>query len=247
MQVIGRTFLPRVFKLRRRVVLQYLLITSFYPSVAVAWILGAINALLFITVQAQGISVPLHVWIVLYIDATAFQLWVYLRARRFNVSPFDQSASGGLLGMAMTVMAAPVYAAALLNTVFGQRTKFMVTPKAQSATGDSWLTFRRYVIWAGLYSVLIGIGVFVRHSAPATFGWPILALAITLAPIAIWQADKRDTAAGRVSRAERRRERDRLHLAQRPGESGGPIAPVAPHRLAPSTLANATADAMEAS
>ena len=102
-QAIGRTFLPRVFRLRPKALLQYLLITSFYPTMALGWLLGAVNAGLFIVLHARGIIVPIGVWAALYADTTVFQLWVYMRARRHNVSPFDRSSSGGPIGMAMTV------------------------------------------------------------------------------------------------------------------------------------------------
>jgi hypothetical protein len=202
LQVIGRYFLPRVFKLKLRVFLHYLLIVSFYPSMALAWLLGAVNAVLFATVQAQGISVPIQVWTVLYLDATAFQFWVYIRSRRHNVSPFDVSRSGGLIGMAMTVMTAPMYAGALVNALLLRRGVFTVTPKGKAATGDSLRTFRRYFLWAGLYAVLLGFGILVRHQPPTTYGWPILAIAITMAPVVLWRGEQRGLRAAERARRD---------------------------------------------
>jgi hypothetical protein len=202
LQVIGRYFLPRAFKLKLRVLLHYLLIVSFYPSMALAWLLGAVNAVLFATVQAQGISVPIQVWTVLYLDATAFQFWVYLRSRRHNVSPFDVSRSGGLIGMAMTVMTAPMYAGALINALLLRRGVFTVTPKGKAATGDSLRTFRRYFLWAGLYAALLGFGILFRHQSATTYGWPILAIAITMTPVVLWRAEQRGKQAEERARRE---------------------------------------------
>jgi cellulose synthase/poly-beta-1,6-N-acetylglucosamine synthase-like glycosyltransferase len=189
-QAIGRTFLPRVFRLRPKALLQYLLITSFYPTMALGWLLGAVNAGLFIVLHARGIIVPIGVWAALYTDTTVFQLWVYMRARRHNVSPFDRSSSGGPIGMAMTVMAAPIYAGSFLNALAFRRGRFRVTPKGKWSTGDSWRTFRRHLCWSGVYLVVVVV-LLATGSSPAVLWWPVLALLTTSAPPLLWRAQVR--------------------------------------------------------
>ena len=189
-QVIGRTFLPRITRLRPQAILQYILITSFYPTMALGWLLGAVNAVLFVVLHARGIVVPIGVWAALYADTTMFQLWVYLRARRHNVSPFDRASSGGLLGMAMTVVTAPIYAGALLNALAFRRGRFTVTPKGKSSTGDSWRTFRRHLGWVAVYLVVV-IVLLATGSSPAVLWWPTLALLTASAPSLLWWGQSR--------------------------------------------------------
>ncbi len=189
-QAIGRTFLPRVTRLRPRALLQYVLITSFYPTMALGWLLGAVNTALFVALRARGIVVPIGVWAALYTDTTLFQLWVYLRARRYNVSPFDRASSGGPLGMAMTVMTAPIYATSLLNALTFRRGRFRVTPKGRSSTFDSWQTFRCHLGWAAAY--VVAISVLLATGSPLTvLWWPALALITAGAPVLLWYGQSR--------------------------------------------------------
>ena len=101
---------------------------------ALGWILGTINAVLFLTLGATGIVVPPELWLALYIDATLFQLWLYIRNRRYNVSPYEDGDSPGLRGMIMSVLSAPIYATSLFATVLRRPARFVVTPKSRRPT-----------------------------------------------------------------------------------------------------------------
>lgn len=186
-QVIASTFLRRGWRLRPPQLLHYSLIASFYPSMALGWLLGAVNAALLVGVGAGGISVPLQLWTLLYLDTTAFQLWVYVRARRHNVSPVEESGTSGLVGMAMSIVTSSMYALALSNAAARRRGRFVVTPKGAAAGEDSWRTFRIQIGWATAYLSLLGVAVFARHSPPLTLMWPVIALLISIAPIAAWR------------------------------------------------------------
>lgn len=127
--------------------LHYCLLTSFYPAMALGWLFGAVNAVLFLTLGVQGIVVPVQLWLALYVDAAVIQLWLYVRNRRYNVSPYEVEGSSGLKGMMMSTIASPIYAASLIATLLRLPARFIVTPKGQSTSADGLFTFRRHIQW----------------------------------------------------------------------------------------------------
>jgi cellulose synthase/poly-beta-1,6-N-acetylglucosamine synthase-like glycosyltransferase len=166
--------------------LHYCLITTFYPSMAIGWILGAVNAVLFLSLGVQGVVVPVQLWLALYIDATAFQLWVYLRNRRYNVSPYEAEGSSGVKGMLMSIYASPIFAASLIATLLRLPARFVVTPKGLSSTADHVLTFRRHLQWALVLVAAIVASIVMGYAAPAVLLWPVVALCACLAPPTLW-------------------------------------------------------------
>jgi cellulose synthase/poly-beta-1,6-N-acetylglucosamine synthase-like glycosyltransferase len=165
--------------------LHYLLIVAFYPSMALGWVLGLVNATLYLTLGASGIVVPPALWLALYVDATLFQLWVYVRNRRHNVSPFDDEDSAGLRGMVMSVLTSPIYAASLIAAVLRRPARFVVTAKDSASTRDSLGAFWRHLAWALLLVAGITTAYVEGFANLDVLMWPALALLITLAPLAI--------------------------------------------------------------
>ncbi|SDP75342.1 Glycosyltransferase, catalytic subunit of cellulose synthase and poly-beta-1,6-N-acetylglucosamine synthase [Arthrobacter sp. ok909] len=162
--------------------LHYALITTFYPSMALGWLLGALNAVLFLTFGASGISVPLEVWIALYTDTTLFQLWVYGRNRRYNVSPVEPAGTLGLAGMAMSIVASPIYAAAFVQSIFGRAGKFAVTPKGAVVAGDSLRSYRTHFAWLAVFTAATAAALLQGYFTWAVYIWPAVAILTCLAP-----------------------------------------------------------------
>ncbi|MDF2975887.1 MAG: glycosyl transferase, partial [Actinomycetospora sp.] len=181
-EVLLKEMLFRLPKLSPGRALHYVLITTFYPSMAIGWVLGAVNACLFLALGVQGVVVPVQLWLALYVDATAFQLWVYLRNRRYNVSPYEAEGSSGIKGMLMSIFASPIFAASLIATMLRLPARFVVTPKGLSSSADHILTFRRHLQWALLLIGAIVLAVLQGYAAPAVLLWPSVALAACLAP-----------------------------------------------------------------
>lgn len=185
-EILSGPFWKRLRRLSPGRVLHYVLITTFYPSMAIGWILGSVNAVLYLTLGVSGIVVPPQLWLALYIDATAFQLWVYIRNRRYNVSPYEKENSPGVRGMAMSVISAPVYASSLIATLLRRPAKFVVTPKSDAATQDRLVTFRRHLQWTVLLGCALGASVVLGYANIDVMMWPALALLISLTPVALW-------------------------------------------------------------
>ncbi|WP_218616309.1 glycosyltransferase family 2 protein [Pseudonocardia abyssalis] len=185
-EILSGPFWKRLRRLTPGRTLHYLLITTFYPSMAAGWILGGVNAVLYLTMGVSGIVVPPQLWLALYIDATAFQLWVYIRNRRYNVSPYEEENSPGVRGMAMSVISSPIYASSLIATLLRRPAKFVVTPKSDAATRDRLITFRRHLQWTALLGVALAGSVVLGYANLEVMMWPALALLISLAPVALW-------------------------------------------------------------
>lgn len=67
--------------------LNYTLMLVYYPMTAVNWLLGVLSCALFLWFGASGTQVSSKVWLMLYADAAALQVGLYLWNRRHNVSP----------------------------------------------------------------------------------------------------------------------------------------------------------------
>jgi cellulose synthase/poly-beta-1,6-N-acetylglucosamine synthase-like glycosyltransferase len=186
-EILGALFWRRAVRLRPGHLLHYSLILTFYPSMALGWILGALNAVLYVSLGAKGIEVPAAVWLMLYADAAAFQFALYIWNRRYNVSPHEVSGSFGLIGMLMSVLSAPIYAATLLKALTRRPTSFVVTPKGAAASADGIRTFRWHLQWAAGFLLVLAGMLIVRTAGVLTCMWSILAVLICATPIVLWR------------------------------------------------------------
>ncbi|WP_405528972.1 cellulose synthase catalytic subunit [Streptomyces avidinii] len=166
--------------------LNYTLMLVYYPMTAVNWLLGILSCVLFLWFGASGTQVPAKVWLMLYADAAALQVGLYLWNRRHNVSPHEPAGSGGVAGMALSAVCAPVYLRSLGSAVLRTEGRFVVTPKGGDASPDRPATFRIHLFWAAVLIVSLLASVCFGHTHVAMRVWALLALAITLAPLAVW-------------------------------------------------------------
>ena len=166
--------------------LNYTLMLVYYPMTAVNWLLGILSCVLFLWFGASGTQVSSAVWLMIYSDAVALQIGLYLWNRRHNVSPHEPEGSGGLAGMAMSALSAPIYLKSLGAAVLRTRGRFVVTPKGGEASPDRVLTFRIHLAWAAVLVVSLAASVHFHHTHAAMRTWSVLALALTLSPLAVW-------------------------------------------------------------
>ncbi|MFF2652820.1 glycosyltransferase family 2 protein [Streptomyces sp. NPDC058045] len=174
----GRMPLGRLFS--------YSLMLVYYPMTAVNWVLGILSCTLFLWFGASGTQVSASVWMMLYSDAAALQIGLYLWNRRHNVSPHEPEGSGGLAGMVMSALSAPIYALSLGSAVLRRPCRFVVTPKGGTASPDRLGTFRVHLTWAGVLAASLAASVVLHHTHAAMRTWASLALAIALAPAVVW-------------------------------------------------------------
>jgi cellulose synthase/poly-beta-1,6-N-acetylglucosamine synthase-like glycosyltransferase len=167
--------------------LNYALMVTYYPMSAVNWILGALSCALFLGLGASGVHIESSVWLMLYSDAAALQIGLYMWNRRHNVSPHEPEGSSGLAGMVMSALSAPLYTRSFAEAVLRRRSGFVVTPKGDSASPDRLMTFRIHLFWAAVLGTSLVASFFLGHTHVAMRTWAALALVIALTPVLAWQ------------------------------------------------------------
>ncbi|MFJ6907413.1 glycosyltransferase family 2 protein [Streptomyces griseoluteus] len=165
----------------------YTMMIVFYPMSALNWVLAALSCALFLGLGASGVNIDPTVWLMLYGNASALQIGLYLWNRRHNVSPHEPEGSGGIAGMMMSALSAPVYARSLLDAVLRRRSGFVVTPKGDSVSPDTLFgTFRIHWFFVAVFAGSLTAGFALDHAHPAMITWAVFALLITASPILVW-------------------------------------------------------------
>jgi hypothetical protein len=160
----------------------------FYPMSALNWLLAALSCALFLGLGASGVNIDPAIWLMLYGNASALQIGLYVWNRRHNVSPHEPEGSGGVAGMIMSALSAPLYAKALIDSVLRRKSKFVVTPKGDSASPDTWFgTFRYHWYFIAIFGGSIGAGFYFGNAHPAMIIWATFALLITASPMFAWR------------------------------------------------------------
>ncbi len=207
--LLGR-FWRLAHKLSPRQLVHYALLMSYYPTTALAWTLGVVNSLLYLTLHAGGVTVPMHLWLMLYVDAAALQIGLYFWNRRHNVSPHERQGSSGVSGMFISTLSTPIYVSSLCAAVLRRRGGFVVTAKGGARSADGLGTFRLHLRWAALIALPLAVSLAVRTIAnPWMYLWTVLALGVCLLPVAIWRFEARDRTGPRTPRRRERAPHDR--------------------------------------
>ncbi|MET7439981.1 MULTISPECIES: cellulose synthase catalytic subunit [unclassified Streptomyces] len=179
----------------------YTMMLVYYPMTAVNWLLGILSCVLFLWFGASGTQVAASVWLMLYSDAAALQIGLYLWNRRHNVSPHEPEGSGGLAGMAMSALSAPIYLKSLSAALKRTPSRFVVTPKGGGASPDRLATFRIHLSWAALLAFSLLVSFVFGHTHAAMRTWAVLAMGISLAPVGVWLTTQlKDRRAGALPR-----------------------------------------------
>ncbi|SOD59293.1 Glycosyltransferase, catalytic subunit of cellulose synthase and poly-beta-1,6-N-acetylglucosamine synthase [Streptomyces zhaozhouensis] len=196
--------------------LNYSLMLAFYPMAAITWTLGVLGCVLYLLLGASGTQVSSSVWLMLYSDVAALQVGLYVWNRRHNVSPHEPEGSSGTAGMLMSALSAPVYARSLLDAVLRRTSGFVVTPKGGEASPDRPATFRWHLGWAGLLTFALLVSVVLGHTHVAMRSWALIALAVALAPPAVWAWTTREPRRRPTGRHRAAGPRARPGAARRP-------------------------------
>ncbi|MER6910650.1 glycosyltransferase family 2 protein [Streptomyces sp. NPDC000594] len=171
----------------------YTMMIIFYPMSALNWILAALSCALFLGMGASGVQIDPLIWMMLYGNASALQIGLYIWNRRHNVSPHEPEGSGGLAGMMMSALSAPIYARSLLDAALRRKSKFVVTPKGDSSSPDTLFgTFRIHLFFIAVFGASLVSSFFLGHDHPAMITWATLAMLITASPILIWWHELRE-------------------------------------------------------
>ncbi|WP_447037656.1 glycosyltransferase family 2 protein [Streptomyces sp. DSM 118878] len=187
-ETILKQFWKAPFSLPPGRLFNYTMMVIFYPMSAMNWILAALSCALFLGLGASGVNIDPTIWLMLYGNASALQIGLYIWNRRHNVSPHEPEGSGGVAGMVMSALSAPVYARSLLDAALRRKSKFVVTPKGDSASPDTLFgTFRIHLFFILVFGASMAAAFVYGHAHPAMITWATFALLITAAPIFAWR------------------------------------------------------------
>jgi cellulose synthase/poly-beta-1,6-N-acetylglucosamine synthase-like glycosyltransferase len=179
-----------VFKLRPGAMLHYLLMLTYYPSVAVGWILGIAISACYLGLGISGLRTNAGWWLTYYVDVAAIQFLLYRFMRRHNVSPHEPAGSSGLSGMLVSALTAPIYARSLIKVAFRRKLSFTVTAKGSASSLDGLWTFRYSLLWAGVPAAILAVALIRHRPYPMMIAWTAVILLVCLAPIGIWLLDR---------------------------------------------------------
>ncbi|TJZ55975.1 glycosyltransferase [Streptomyces piniterrae] len=191
-ETILKQFWKAPFTLPPGRLFNYTMMVIFYPMSALNWILAALSCALFLGLGASGVQIDPSVWMMLYGNASALQIGLYIWNRRHNVSPHEPEGSGGVAGMVMSALSAPIYARSLFDAALRRKSKFVVTPKGDSSSPDTLFgTFRVHLFFLLIFGGSLASSFVLGHSHPAMITWASLAMLITAAPIVAWRLSVR--------------------------------------------------------
>lgn len=185
--ILLKHFLGRFIKLPWRAKLHYGLIIWCYPAAGLTWAVGVAVSMLYLFLGTTGVALHDKTWLALFIDVLATQLLLYGWLRRYNVSPHEERGSFGIAGILFSIFAAPIYTYSLFSAITRRKSNFVVTPKGDNTSPDSWRTFKYHLGWAVLIAGFLGYTVVIGNTHPNVKIWCTLALTSCLAPVVMWQ------------------------------------------------------------
>jgi cellulose synthase/poly-beta-1,6-N-acetylglucosamine synthase-like glycosyltransferase len=177
------------FKLRPGAMLHYLLMLTYYPSVALGWLMGISISACYLGFGISSLRTNEGWWLTYYIDVATVQLMLYRFMRRHNVSPHEPAGSSGVSGMVVSALTAPIYARAMMKVLTGRKLTFNVTAKGTNAAIDQLRTFRYSLMWALVPILVLAIALTRHRPYLMMIGWTAIILAVCIAPVLIWLWD----------------------------------------------------------
>jgi cellulose synthase/poly-beta-1,6-N-acetylglucosamine synthase-like glycosyltransferase len=178
------------FKLRPGAMLHYGLMLTYYPSVAIGWIMGITISACYLGFGVASLRTDAGWWLTYYVDVAAMQFVLYWFMRRHNVSPHEPAGSSGLSGMVLSAITAPIYARSLIKVVFRRKLRFDVTAKGSSSSPDRLWTFRYSLAWAVVPIIILVVAVTHHRPYPMMIAWTVVILTVCLLPVGIWLFDR---------------------------------------------------------
>jgi cellulose synthase/poly-beta-1,6-N-acetylglucosamine synthase-like glycosyltransferase len=178
------------FKLRPGAMLHYGLMLTYYPSVAIGWIMGITISACYLGFGVASLRTDAGWWLTYYVDVAAMQFVLYWFMRRHNVSPHEPAGSSGLSGMVLSAITAPIYARSLIKVVFRRKLRFDVTAKGSSSSPDRLSTFRYSLAWAVVPIIILVVAVTHHRPYPMMIAWTGVILTVCLMPVGIWLFDR---------------------------------------------------------
>ncbi len=190
-EIIGRKdhrVLSRVSWVQR---LSFSMLQLFYPTVAIAWILGNLATGLYLLGAATA-NIDVTTWIPLWFAAISVSLLTFFWLRRFNLVEHERRELG-MAGMVLFLAAIPVYVSAALSFVTGRPLAYAVTAKGDLTSPDRLRTFQPHLLWISGGLVLIFAGMLVGPVLihPYAVFWALVTMVVAGFPIVVYLVSRR--------------------------------------------------------
>lgn len=186
---------PKILgKLNTKQKLSFLMLQSFYPTVAIGWVLSNILTLIFVATQ-HSTGKPIAVWIALWFLSMGSSLTLFFWLRRFNLVDHERN-EWGISGLVLMLYSIPTYVVALALTVLRKQIPYGVTAKGKLAKRHGIKVFRAHIFWAACaVGLLVSSFVIGGPSAfPTLRFWLVFTLLVCLGPIVTHYAMSAKTA-----------------------------------------------------
>lgn len=187
--------------------LAYLLLQSFYPGLALTWLLGVAVSGAYLLGVPQPLSQSPVRWALLWCCSLGTTAFLLLWLRRCNVAHHERTDSV-LPGLVVTLCMSPVYLASLLSAVLRRPLEYQVTPKGLPSTAQAGRRFLSHGVWALVLTAVLVVGS-RPTDAPVPTAWAVLALVVCLTPPVMHLVEVRR--GGPAASASRGRHVEHLH------------------------------------
>jgi cellulose synthase/poly-beta-1,6-N-acetylglucosamine synthase-like glycosyltransferase len=172
-------------QMTRSQALSFAMLQFFYPSVAIAWLLSFITAVLIGSMHAKftGSTGALGI---LWLTSVASSFALFYWLRRFNLAEHERK-DWGLAGMSLLLMSIPIYVAAGWRAIMRKPLRYAVTAKGTLTSDDNMQSFAPHQLWllVSFCSVVV-MAYFGSQSIISSVFWILEHAAICAAPVIIF-------------------------------------------------------------
>jgi cellulose synthase/poly-beta-1,6-N-acetylglucosamine synthase-like glycosyltransferase len=176
-----------VKKMTKKQALTFGMLQFFYPSLAIAWVLGSLVTLAFSGLIFNFATLG-PIFAVLWMYSFAGSLGLFFWLRRFNLVEHERK-SLSLQGMILTMMCIPVYVSAAWQAFIRKPLTYAVTAKGDLTSPDTVHTFMPHLQWLAYNGVLLGAFIALGSQIQSSsLYWTMANLAVCASPLLVFAA-----------------------------------------------------------
>lgn len=171
----------------------FIMLQSFYPSVAVGWVLSnLLSALYVLTNYLTG--KPFLIWMLLWLLSIGTSMILFFWLRRFNLVAHERN-EVGTAGLVLMLITIPTYVTAMFQALLSIKTPYGVTAKGTLAKRQGGIkVFKTHLAWALASGTMLAVSLSVSWASGfwTLRFWLGFTLAICLTPVVLHYTMLRD-------------------------------------------------------
>lgn len=166
----------------------YRLLQFYYPSVAVALVLGNVATATYLSTGVSAVQLDGMTWLALWGSTLVTWFGMLLWLRRYNLAPHEREEIG-MPGMGLALFCGPIYVAAGVSALLRRKLAFVVTAKGKMRTTESLSTFRLHLLWFAFAAVMLAVSFLGDNDYTLLRIWAALTVLTGIVPpVAAWLA-----------------------------------------------------------